>query len=97
MSLPERASGPVDVIFAASGKQAVWTPESGTLLQLAEAQGLTPLVGCEEGWCGSCVTPILSGAVAYLRPMTLDLADGDCLICSAVPAATEDGRLVLDL
>jgi ferredoxin len=95
----ERAAESVEVIFAASGKQAQWTQGSGSLLALAEAQGLRPVVGCEEGWCGSCVTPILLGAVEYQVASVAELAAGDCLICCAVPAAAtrQTGRLILDL
>ena len=56
--LPERATGPVEVIFAKSGKKAVWLPGSGTLLDLARAQGLDPMVGCEAGWCGTCASAL---------------------------------------
>lgn len=39
-ALPPAARVPVPVAFAASGKEARWEPDAGTLLDLAEARGL---------------------------------------------------------
>jgi ferredoxin len=99
-SAPSRAAAdtPVPVYFMQSGKEARWQPGGGTLLELAEARGLAPEFSCRLGNCGSCRTKILSGAVAYIRVPTADVASDEALICCAVPA--EDGaraRLELDL
>lgn len=94
------ATGPVPVAFAASGKEARWTPEFGTLLDLAEARGLTPEFGCRGGSCGSCKTRIIAGAVTYPQPPAFKTAADEALICCAVPAAGdghEPDRLILDL
>jgi hypothetical protein len=92
----------VPVVFAKSGKEARWTPESGTLLELAEARGLAPEFSCRGGSCGTCRTRILEGAVAYPVAPAAEVAAGEALICCAVPAAVEPGarvaaRLQLDL
>jgi len=86
----------VEVSFVASNKTACWTKDSGTLLDLARAHGLDPLVGCEEGWCGSCVTPVLAGAVSYETEPACRVEEGHCLICRAVPDARR-GPLRLEL
>lgn len=94
------ATTPVPVTFAASMKEARWTPESGTLLELAEARGLSPAFSCREGNCGSCRTRLLAGAVTYLKEPTAEVADDEVLICCAVPAKPEaegDDRIQLDL
>ncbi|MBK5652199.1 MAG: 2Fe-2S iron-sulfur cluster binding domain-containing protein, partial [Rhizobium sp.] len=94
------ATAPVAVTFAASMKEARWTPQSGTLLELAEARGLSPAFSCREGNCGSCRTRLLAGAVTYLKQPTAEVADDEVLICCAVPAKPEaegDNRLQLDL
>jgi ferredoxin-NADP reductase/predicted pyridoxine 5'-phosphate oxidase superfamily flavin-nucleotide-binding protein len=94
------AATPVAVGFAKSGKEARWTPEGGTLLELAEAEGLAPPFSCRNGECGTCKTRILAGAIAYNAPPTAEVAENETLICCARPAAPEDGggeRLVLDL
>jgi ferredoxin len=95
---PARESVPV--AFTASGHEARWTPQAGSLLELAEARGLSPAFSCRRGECGTCRTRIVEGAVAYATTPTAAVADGEALICCAVPAAREDGgadRLVLDL
>ncbi|MBR0893760.1 pyridoxamine 5'-phosphate oxidase family protein [Bradyrhizobium tropiciagri] len=94
------ATTSVPVAFTASMKEARWTPESGTLLELAEARGLSPAFSCREGNCGSCRTQLQAGAVTYLREPTAEVDDDEVLICCAVPAQPEtdgEGRLQLAL
>jgi ferredoxin-NADP reductase/predicted pyridoxine 5'-phosphate oxidase superfamily flavin-nucleotide-binding protein len=80
---------PVHVAFMDSLKEARWTPESGSLLELAEARGLEPDFSCREGTCGTCRTKLLKGAVTYLKEPTARIANDEVLICCAVPAASE--------
>lgn len=96
---PPAASGAVPVLFQHSAKEARWTPDSGSLLQLAESRGLTPEFSCRGGSCGTCATRLLSGQVHYPIPPAESPADGTVLICCAVPAASSAGQqpLVLDL
>ncbi|TDN70752.1 pyridoxamine 5'-phosphate oxidase family protein [Paraburkholderia sp. BL10I2N1] len=94
------ASKPVPVAFVKSGKDAHWTPGSGTLLELAESRGLSPEFSCRGGSCGTCRTRILEGAVTYPVAPATHVANDEALICCAVPAEAEDGepaRLQLDL
>jgi ferredoxin len=91
---PAPATEPVAVTFAKSAKDARWTPASGSLLDLAEAEGLAPEFSCRGGSCGTCRTPILAGTVAYQKPPSFQTAANEALICCAVPAAN---RLVLDV
>lgn len=98
--LTPAATTPVPVAFMASGKEARWTPEAGSLLELAEARGLTPAYGCRGGSCGTCATKVLAGRVTYPAPPSAAVAEDHALICCAIPAAAEAGvgdRLVLDL
>jgi uncharacterized protein len=83
------ASTPIPVVFTESMKEARWTPESGTLLELAEARGLSPDYSCRAGNCGTCKARLLSGKVTYTQETTAEIADGEVLICCAVPAAPE--------
>jgi len=89
----------VPVLFQRSGKEARWTPGSGSLLELAESRGLSPEFSCRSGNCGTCKTAVLSGAVTYLHQPPEQPADGHALLCCAVPAATAAGTqpLILDL
>lgn len=81
------------VTFAGSGVQARWTPDSGTLLDLAEANGITPPFSCRSGGCGSCATAVRKGAVTYRETPSAEHDDKTALICSARPS----GPLTLDL
>jgi len=78
------------VTFAKSGFEQTWTPEDGTLLEFAEAHGLTPEHSCRSGACGACVVPMLSGKETYRNTVTAPRGEGEVLICSAVPAAGAD-------
>ncbi len=91
------ASVPVPVAFAQSAKEARWIPGGGSLLELAEARGLTPDFDCRNGSCGSCKTKLLAGAVSYPAAPALELAAGEVLICCAVPSADSAGGIVLGL
>lgn len=98
--LPPVAQQPVPVAFAKSGKEARWDAAAGTLLDLAEARGLTPEYSCRGGSCGTCAVNVLAGKVTYeTRPSAKVDAD-QALICCAIPADPEAGggdRLILDL
>ena len=85
--LPSAAATSVPVRFEDSGSDTTWSPGSGSLLDLAEAQGLAPAFGCRAGSCGTCRTRIMEGAVTYTEPPTAGVAADEALICCAVPAA----------
>ena len=93
---------PVAVEFTRSGIQTTWDPSKGTLLDLAESEGLQPAYSCRSGICQTCATKVSQGDVAYVEPPMVDPEDGTTLICSSYPRAgvTEDGEslpLILDL
>jgi len=76
----------VPVVFMRSAKEARWTPESGSLLQLAEQRGLNPESSCRDGRCGTCRTRVLQGEVTYAKTPEFAVADDEALICCALPA-----------
>lgn len=82
----------VKVEFARSGKTCTWIKEVGSILELAEAQGVTMDSGCRAGNCGTCLTAIKEGEVTYLNEPGVEPEKGSCLSCIAVP----NGKLVLD-
>jgi len=86
---PAPSTEPVPVAFIASMKEASWNPQDGSLLDLAEARGLTPAYGCRAGSCGSCRTRLLEGRVTYLEEPTAKHDSDEVLICCAVPAAPD--------
>lgn len=89
------ATAPVAVTFMDSLKEARWTPESGTLLELAEARGLSPEYSCREGHCGTCRTRVLKGAVTYIKEPSASVGDDEVLICCAVAAGEDPIQLAL--
>ena len=84
------------ISFKSSGLQTHWKPGHGTLLEAAEAQGLTPAFSCRSGTCGSCLTRKLAGDVTYRTTPQADRDPDNVLICCAVPAKGTD-TVVLDL
>lgn len=69
--------------IAGSGKSFVWAPELGTLLDAAQAAGISLPSGCRVGQCESCAVRILEGNVVHLSGD--DGATDHCLTCQAVP------------
>ncbi|MFK3857199.1 2Fe-2S iron-sulfur cluster-binding protein [Agrobacterium pusense] len=90
------AQAPTRVIFTQSGKEALWQPGGGSLLELAEQCGLSPPYGCRAGNCGECRTRIVTGDVSYQSEASYTVADGEALICCSTPAQM-DGDLQLEL
>lgn len=91
------ATQSVPVKFMDSLKEARWTPDAGSLLELAEARGLSPAYSCRAGHCGSCKTKLLQGAVTYPTPPSAQVADDEVLICCARPAQQEGEVQVIQL
>ena len=81
------------ITFARTGLTVRWPSDVGSVLELAEACDVPTRWSCRTGICHTCETSLLAGAVTY-DPQPIDQpADGNTLICCAVPAAD----LVLDL
>ncbi|KUJ68127.1 hypothetical protein ACZ90_21355 [Streptomyces albus subsp. albus] len=81
------APGPFTVRFADSGVVARWQPDSGSLLDLAEASGLQPRAACRSGACRTCLRPVSSGSTAPLGEPLAITPPGSVLLCSAVPTS----------
>lgn len=75
----------IPVTFARSGKSCEWKPGSGTLLELAEAQGIRIDSGCRAGNCGTCITAVKSGKVTYPSDPGFVIEPGSCLVCVGLP------------
>ena len=78
------AQGHFSVSFERSGSAVSWRPESGTLLDLAEAEGIPIDSGCRAGQCGSCTISLVSGEIESLGAIDQE-PEGRCLACLAVP------------
>ena len=93
---PENEADEAVVSFTTSGIEQVWNKGDATLLELAEDQGLYPDFGCRKGSCGTCLTKLKSGAVAYRTKPSAEHAPDEALICCAVPAKGSE-RIELEL
>ncbi|GJI94883.1 hypothetical protein RugamoR57_16010 [Duganella caerulea] len=81
------AGPPVPVQFAQSGMTALWDGSADSLLALAEAKGVPAESSCRSGQCGACAVGLVAGEVEYTRACAAEIAPGQVLLCSAVPAA----------
>ena len=70
-----------------------------TLLQCAQAAGLSPPHSCESGFCGSCMSAVKTGSV-YMRAhealSSRDVARGVALLCQSYPSSPEPLELDAD-
>jgi len=78
-------AGEARVRFSKTGVDTQWAASKGTLLELAEAAGLTPAFGCRSGICGTCKTKIRGGAVEYLDEPLAVRGEDEVLLCCSVP------------
>ncbi len=91
VATPKRAAeatqccGEIEVTFSKSGVKANWNPSFESILDLAEANGLSPDYSCRSGICHTCMCKLEEGEVDYvLEP--LDPPDpGLALICCSKP------------
>jgi ferredoxin len=91
--IPTPIPTPIMVSFSRSGKQARWTPGSGSLLDLALAAGVPVASNCRVGSCGCCETAVEAGEVAYAKTPEVRIESGHCLLC----IGTAKGDLTLAL
>lgn len=73
------------VTFQKSGLSVDWSDEYGSLLELAEANGLDLDFGCRMGNCTACQQPVLSGKVDYPQGHNGIPDEGNELLCCSVP------------
>jgi ferredoxin-NADP reductase len=79
------AADDITVTFARSGKQARWSRQSSSLLELAESLGVAIDSGCRAGACGTCQTRMRSGEVSYRQSPDYAPEPGTCLMCVCTP------------
>jgi vanillate O-demethylase ferredoxin subunit len=85
-----------EVALQRSGR-VVTVPKGITIVRALEDAGVPVMVSCEQGVCGTCLTPVLDGVPdhrdSYLTPDEQAANDQMTLCCSRAKSA----RLVLDL
>jgi ferredoxin-NADP reductase len=91
---PEPSSAPsARIVFSKSGKEVDWKDNGSSLLELAEANGITLPFGCRAGNCGTCILAVKEGEVSYLKEPGCQVEAGACLTCISKP---KGNRIVLD-
>ncbi len=85
------SGGGLPVRFARADLEATW--DAGSLLELAEAEGLSPPFSCRSGVCQTCACRVVEGSVTYDEDPVQPPDDGYALICVARPRT----NVVLDL
>jgi len=74
------------VEFRRSGVSAEWTPAAGSILELAEANGMAPDFICRAGMCHTCLSNVVAGEFEYLHgDVVTPMGEDEILICSARP------------
>ena len=76
------------VEFRKSGKVIEWDGKFENILELAEGNGVEVESQCRQGFCGTCMTRMLSGKVEMETTdglMPDDEKAGMILLCQAVP------------
>ena len=90
----EGAIESAEVTFAESGQTVTWTAADGTLLEFAEANGLSPDYSCRQGVCHTCTCKLQEGEVEYVDEPAGEPEAGSVLICVSRPKTS---KIVLDL
>ncbi len=83
----------ITIHFSKSGISAQWNPSYDSILELAEAEGLSPDYSCRSGICQTCTTKLTSGTVTYDPEPLQEPEEGTVFICCARP----DKNLDLEL
>jgi len=74
--------------FTQSDLEIEWDDSFNCLWELAEANGVDIDSGCLYGDCGTCMTDLTSGEVAYNHPPAATPDEGSCLPCCCKPVGT---------
>ena len=85
-------TGPT-IAFARSDLTIAWSPDYGTLLELAESCDVPVRWSCRTGVCQTCETTLIAGDVDYNPDPVEPPAAGSLLICCSQPR----DDIVLDL
>ncbi len=84
-STPETAG--FKITFNASRTQISWDNRYPSILEAAEAAGLTPVFSCRMGTCASCETTLLKGTVEYDPEPFVEVPESKLLLCCAKPVS----------
>jgi len=83
----------IEVTFSKSGVKANWNPSFESILDLAEANGLSPDYSCRSGIYHTCMCKLEEGEVEYVLEPLDPPEEGSVLICCSKPR----NNVVVDL
>ncbi len=75
----------IEVTFSKSSVKANWNPSFESILDLAEANGLSPDYSCRAGICHTCICELEEGEVEYVQEPLEPPDEGSVLICCSKP------------
>ena len=75
----------IEVAFSKSSIMANWNPSFESILDLAEANGLSPDYSCRSGICHTCICELEEGEVEYVLEPLEPPDEGSVLICCSKP------------
>ncbi len=75
----------IEVSFSKSSVKANWNPSLESILDLAEANGLSPDYSCRSGICHTCICELEEGEVEYVLEPLEPPDEGSVLICCSKP------------
>jgi len=87
-----KAATGYSIQFKKSGKTAQWCGDYTSILDLAEANGVSIPSGCRAGSCGTCQVAVFSGEIDYIEKCDFETNPGTRLTCIGAPKSD----LVLD-
>lgn len=76
---------PLSVRFEHSQINTQWSDPGQSLWELARENRVEIPSGCLRGVCGCCRVQLISGEVEYVREISVDLSENECLACVAKP------------
>ncbi|HIM26122.1 MAG TPA: 2Fe-2S iron-sulfur cluster binding domain-containing protein [Rhodospirillales bacterium] len=80
------AANGMTVTFRKSDVTIPWDPAQETILDLAEANGLSPAFSCRSGICQTCILTLIEGEIEYVDDGIIPpQEEGKVLICSSAP------------
>ncbi len=79
--------------FKKSGKTLQWCGDHTSILDLAEANGISIPSGCRAGSCGTCQVAVFSGEVDYIEKSDFETDPAPASPASARPRATSSSTL----
>ncbi len=85
MAEASQCCGEIEVTFSKSGVAASWNPSLESILDLAEANGLSPDYSCRSGICRTCMCVLEQGEVEYVMEPLEPPDEGSVLICCSKP------------